>query len=31
MSIIRLIHIKIDPSEVENALQIWKTRNAHRS
>ena len=24
MSIIRLIHIKIDPSEVENALQIWK-------
>jgi heme-degrading monooxygenase HmoA len=25
MSIIRLIHISIDPSEVENALRIWKT------
>ena len=24
MSIIRLIHITIDPSEVENALQVWK-------
>jgi heme-degrading monooxygenase HmoA len=24
MSIIRLIHIKIDPSEIENALRIWK-------
>jgi heme-degrading monooxygenase HmoA len=24
MSIIRLIHITIDPSEIENALQIWK-------
>jgi heme-degrading monooxygenase HmoA len=24
MSIIRLIHIKIDPSETENAMNIWK-------
>ena len=24
MSVIRLIHIKIDPSEVGNALRIWK-------
>jgi heme-degrading monooxygenase HmoA len=24
MSIIRLIHIKIDPSETERAMQIWK-------
>jgi heme-degrading monooxygenase HmoA len=24
MSIIRLIHITIDPSETENALQVWK-------
>jgi heme-degrading monooxygenase HmoA len=24
MSIIRLIHIKIDPSEMEKALQVWK-------
>jgi heme-degrading monooxygenase HmoA len=24
MSIIRLIHITIDPSEIENALQVWK-------
>ena len=24
MSIIRLIHIKIDASEVEKALQVWK-------
>jgi hypothetical protein len=26
MSIIRLIHIKIDPSETETAARIWKTR-----
>src|SRR5215475_12349454 len=25
MSIIRLIHIKIDPSEIEKATRIWKT------
>jgi heme-degrading monooxygenase HmoA len=24
MSIIRLIHIKIDPSETDHALQVWK-------
>ena len=24
MSIIRLIHITIDPSETANALQVWK-------
>ena len=24
MSIIRLIHIRIDPSEMEKALQVWK-------
>ena len=24
MSIIRLIHITIDPSEIESALQVWK-------
>jgi heme-degrading monooxygenase HmoA len=24
MSIIRLIHITIDPSETENALRVWK-------
>ena len=24
MSLIRLIHITIDPSETENALQVWK-------
>jgi heme-degrading monooxygenase HmoA len=24
MSIIRLIHISIDPSEIEKALQVWK-------
>jgi heme-degrading monooxygenase HmoA len=24
MSIIRLIHIKIDPSEIEIAMQVWK-------
>jgi heme-degrading monooxygenase HmoA len=24
MSIIRLIHITIDPSEIETALQVWK-------
>ena len=28
MSIIRLIHIKIDPSEVEKAMQVWKTECA---
>jgi len=24
MSIIRLIHIRIDPSEAEHAMQVWK-------
>ena len=24
MSIIRLIHIKIDPSETDQAIQVWK-------
>jgi len=28
MSIVRLIHIKIDPSEIENAIQVWKTQCA---
>ena len=28
MSIIRLIHIKIDPSETEAAERIWKTECA---
>jgi heme-degrading monooxygenase HmoA len=28
MSIIRLIHIKIDPSESENAVRVWKTECA---
>jgi heme-degrading monooxygenase HmoA len=28
MSIIRLIHIKIDPSETERAIQVWKTECA---
>jgi heme-degrading monooxygenase HmoA len=28
MSIIRLIHIKIDPSEIERALHVWKTECA---
>ena len=28
MSIIRLIHIKVDPSETENAVRIWKTECA---
>ena len=28
MSIIRLIHIKIDPSEVERAMQVWKAECA---
>ena len=28
MSIIRLIHIKIDPSETENAVRVWKTECA---
>jgi heme-degrading monooxygenase HmoA len=28
MSIIRLIHIKIDPTEMESALHVWKTECA---
>jgi heme-degrading monooxygenase HmoA len=28
MSIIRLIHIKIDPSETDKALQVWKSECA---
>ena len=28
MSIVRLIHIKIDPSETETAERIWKTKCA---
>ena len=28
MSVVRLIHIKIDPSETENAIKIWKTECA---
>jgi len=28
MSIIRLIHIKIDPSQIEAALELWKTECA---
>jgi heme-degrading monooxygenase HmoA len=28
MSIIRLIHIKVDPSETETAERIWKTECA---
>jgi hypothetical protein len=28
MSIIRLMHIKIDPSETENALLVWKAECA---
>ncbi len=28
MSIIRLIHIKIDPSETEKAERVWKTECA---
>jgi heme-degrading monooxygenase HmoA len=28
MSIIRLIHIAIDPSEIENALRVWKSECA---
>ncbi len=28
MSIIRLIHIKLDPSEIENAMRVWKTECA---
>jgi hypothetical protein len=30
MSIIRLIHIRLDPSETENAVGVWR-RNARRS
>ena len=28
MSIIRLIHIRIDPSERDNAVRVWKTECA---
>ena len=28
MSIIRLIHIRLDPSETENALGVWKAECA---
>jgi heme-degrading monooxygenase HmoA len=28
MSIIRLIHITIDPSEIESALRVWKSECA---
>ena len=28
MSIVRLIHIRIDPSESENAVRVWKTECA---
>jgi heme-degrading monooxygenase HmoA len=28
MSIIRLIHITIDPSETENAMRVWKAECA---
>ena len=28
MSIIRLIHINIDPTEMERALHVWKTECA---
>lgn len=28
MSIVRLIHIKIDPTEMERALRVWKTECA---
>ena len=28
MSLVRLIHIKIDPSEIEAALEVWKTECA---
>jgi heme-degrading monooxygenase HmoA len=28
MSIVRLIHIEIDPTEMEKALQVWKTECA---
>jgi len=28
MSIIRLIHIRIDPSESDNAVRVWKTECA---
>lgn len=28
MTIIRLIHITIDPSEIGNAMQVWKTECA---
>jgi heme-degrading monooxygenase HmoA len=28
MSIVRLIHIKIDPSEMDSAMRVWKTECA---
>jgi heme-degrading monooxygenase HmoA len=28
MSIVRLIHIKLDPAEMDNAVRIWKTECA---
>ena len=28
MSIVRLIHITLDPSEVEKAVRVWKTECA---
>jgi heme-degrading monooxygenase HmoA len=28
MSIVRLIHITLDPSETENAVRVWKTECA---
>ena len=28
MSIVRLIHITLDPSEAENAVRVWKTECA---
>ena len=28
MSIIRLIHITLDPSEADNAMRVWKTECA---
>jgi heme-degrading monooxygenase HmoA len=28
MSLIRLIHIKIDPAEIENAMKVWKNECA---
>jgi heme-degrading monooxygenase HmoA len=28
MSIVRLIHITLDPSDAENAMRVWKTQCA---